>query len=106
MDRWTKWTTPLCWRLPDATTAEERAAVNRVAHRWTAAFLSGRMPATTDGDAAAVTTQDEKEATTTRLLPRVGDTLRLSEAVLSTEQQWWMADYTVVARVPLTAAKV
>lgn len=96
-------------KLPERVTAEERAAVSRVAERWAAAFLQGWMPA---DDASSGDTADAGvEKKTSPPVPelgkktslRVGDTLRLSEAVLSTEQQWWMADYTVVARVALTA---
>lgn len=115
-------------KLPENVTPEERAAVSHAAERWAAAFLRGWMPAddtdtTGDDDTVRGNETRVKENNTStsghaaedarkqrqktappkgmKLLPCVGDTLWLSEAVLSTEQQWWMADYTVVARVPL-----
>ena len=94
-------------RLPEGTTDEELAAVNRVAERWASALLSGVMPTARNWDEESGVpppSSSSSSSTTTTSLPCVGDTLRLSEVVLSTEQQWWMARYTIVARVPLVSA--
>ena len=102
-------------KLPDGISAEVRRMVNWTVRRWVEGLQAGAVPsprrpppvyADRGNDERASSspprrTSEERLETETVPLPGVGQVLVISEVVVSTEQQWWMADYTIVVRLPL-----